>query len=98
MSPTCSSASDYGIRITSGYRNPRNNDRVGGLPESKHQWGDAVDLAPPRNPNARPPGKTYSQAMEDIYQAARRALGGDYDFVKKSDHVHVEYDPKDEDR
>ena len=38
---------DYGIRITSGYRTPNYNatppNSVG---DSKHLWGDAVDLAP----------------------------------------------------
>ena len=89
---------DYGIRITSGYRNPRKNDRVGGRENSRHQWGDAVDLAPPWNPNARPPGKSYSQAVEDIRVAAEAVYGEntDYDILKNDakGYVHVEYDPK----
>ena len=53
--------------VSSGYRNPRRNDRIDGMSTSKHQWGKAVDLVPGR----LPPGRTNSQAMELIEDAAR---------------------------
>ena len=84
---------DYGIRITSGYRNPRRNDEVSRTKESKHQWGEAVDLAPLWNASGRAPGKSYKDAMTDIYEAADAALGADYDVVNEGNHIHVEYDP-----
>jgi len=30
--------------VNSGYRSPRHNHTVGGAPQSRHLWGDAVDL------------------------------------------------------
>lgn len=82
------SDTDYGIRITSGYRNPRRNREIGGKTNSKHQWGNAVDLAPPRNPNARPPGKSYEDAMTDIEKAAK--ILATYGVKNEGDHVHVQ--------
>ena len=79
-------ATDYGIAVSSGYRNPRRSDRVGGVSTSKHQWGKAVDLVP----GLLPPGKTESQAMELIERAADEA---GYDARNEGDHVHVETNP-----
>jgi hypothetical protein len=44
----------YPLVVSSGYRNPRRNDRVGGVINSRHQLGDAVDLNPPHDPNMWP--------------------------------------------
>ena len=83
---------DYKIKITSGYRNPKRNDRVGGKELSLHQWGDAVDLAPitwPTNSNRK-------KALEVLAAAANELFKPDeYDVVlnEEKGYVHVEYDP-----
>jgi hypothetical protein len=35
---------DQELEITGGYRNPIHNKGEGGRPDSRHQWGDAVDI------------------------------------------------------
>jgi hypothetical protein len=37
----------YGTRVTSYYRSAESNRRVGGMPDSQHQLGTAVDLVAP---------------------------------------------------
>jgi len=88
---------DYGLRMTSGYRNPIANDRLPLSSEaSLHQWGNAVDLAPLRNPESWPPGyDTYDDLMNLIYEVAVIGLDEDlYDFLLHGGHVHIEYDPQ----
>jgi len=36
---------EQGVAMTSGYRNPERNEHVGGSAGSRHQYGDATDLA-----------------------------------------------------
>ena len=74
---------DYGIMISSGYRNPRRNDRIGGKSDSKHQWGRAVDLVPS---SRLPPNMTEAEAMKRIEAAAK---SGSYSVVNEGDHIHV---------
>ncbi len=38
-------------RVTSWYRTPEANKRAGGVPNSLHLWGAAVDFEPARNRN-----------------------------------------------
>ena len=75
---------DYGIVISSGYRNPRRNDSIGGKEDSKHQWGRAVDLVPSTR---LPPNMTAAEAMIRIEEAANAA--GGYYVEHEGDHVHV---------
>lgn len=37
------------IFITSGYRDKEKNREVGGVPNSQHLWGNAVDIRMPQN-------------------------------------------------
>ena len=37
----------HGTRVSSYYRSPESNRRVGGMPDSQHQLGTAVDLVAP---------------------------------------------------
>ncbi len=37
---------DVTQRVTSGWRNPERNEREGGVINSTHQWGDALDMTP----------------------------------------------------
>lgn len=81
---------DYGLRITSGYRNPVRNRMVKGKEMSKHQWGEAVDLAPLRNPNSLPPGKSYAETMAMIGMVAEVvAKKRGYYVLNEGDHIHV---------
>ena len=81
---------DFGIRITSGYRNPKNNDGLrDSSTTSKHQWGRALDLAPVYS-NV-PPGKTYDQALQEIKEAADAAYPNPntHYIYSTSKHVHI---------
>ena len=64
-------------RVTSGYRDPEHNARVGGVPNSRHLTGEAVDLVPR-------PGETMAQ----LHQRVRRAPG--VRAINEGDHVHVQ--------
>ncbi|MCE2423973.1 MAG: DUF882 domain-containing protein [Pseudomonadales bacterium] len=86
------SGTDYGIRITSGYRNPKNNDGLrDSSTTSKHQWGRALDLAPVRSDV--PPGKTYDEAIDEIEAAARAAYPDGTHYIYSTTganrHVHI---------
>lgn len=62
---------------TSGYRTPERNKAVGGVANSKHLTGEAVDLVPR-------PGETMSQ----LYERVRKARGAK--ALNEGDHVHVQ--------
>ena len=82
---------DYGLILSSGYRNPVWNRHVGGKEYSKHQWGEAVDLEPMRNPNSTPPGKSYEELMVLIQEAADSINDGQKYYIKnEADHIHVQ--------
>ena len=50
---------------------------------SKHYGGDAIDI---RTRNLEDPS--------GFADALKRALGDDFDVILESNHIHVEYDPK----
>jgi uncharacterized protein YfaP (DUF2135 family) len=97
------------IRITSGYRNPRRNDRLGASSiNSFHQTGDAIDLNPSFNRNNWPmsvvcdpdlPQFTtitiaqYSDAQDALTCLAHLQFGTDYDILFHANHLHIELDP-----
>jgi hypothetical protein len=59
-------ATDFHLRVTSGWRNPERNEAVGGAHGSPHQFGNGVDLVF----SPVPPGFTKEQAFCLIADAA----------------------------
>jgi hypothetical protein len=73
---------DLPARITSGFRTPEHNRAVGGVPNSRHLDGDAVDLVPD------------GVSMGDLHRlgsalAARWGVPGAR-ALNEGDHVHVQ--------
>jgi hypothetical protein len=68
-----------GVRITSTTRTPQRNAQVGGVPNSRHLSGEAVDLTP------RP-----GQSMAQLAQEARQRFPGAR-VINEGDHVHVQW-------
>jgi hypothetical protein len=54
-------------------------------PNSLHYKGKALDL---RTKHLRP------EQVHPVYVALKDALGQQFDVVLESDHIHVEFDPK----
>ncbi|MDB6148990.1 MAG: hypothetical protein JWQ44_438 [Chthoniobacter sp.] len=86
------------LRVTSGWRNPRRNDR---LPDSAlnsfHQTGNAVDMNPSFTgpwPVVVPyaPATNYSQAQRLLKELAHRTFGADYTVLLhgSNPHVHIQ--------
>ena len=73
-----------GERVTSTYRNPARNARVGGVANSYHTRRDAQG-----NPMARdsvpPPGMSM-----DAYWRELRRLNPGLDVLNEGDHIHLE--------
>lgn len=64
-------------QVTSGYRTPEHNAKVGGVPNSRHTTGQAVDLVPR-------PGETMGQLHTRL-----SAVPG-IKAINEGDHVHVQ--------
>ncbi len=62
---------NFGLRISSAWRNPQRNEAVHGVRTSRHQYGDAVDL----RIVTVPPGITVQQ-LWCILEAAGNAVTG----------------------
>lgn len=72
--------------ITSGYRDPRRNRRVGGVPNSKHMDADALDLTPREGVSW---GQLRSQADTIAAQWGRGARVVDESKTGKP-HIHLQ--------
>lgn len=74
---------DAVITITSGYRNPKVNKLVGGVPTSAHALGFAADF--------------HVQGFTDL-QAAKRIRDSEIEFdqliLEKNRCVHISFDPQ----
>ena len=84
------------LSCTSAWRNPRRNDRVGGVMNSYHQLGNAVDIVPIQN---KWPGNVAGCNIISDFQSASKALAclarkifpnPAYDVVSELDHLHIE--------
>ncbi len=63
-------ATNFGLTLTSGWRNPERNEAVGGVITSIHQYGNAVDLVV-----GTVPGKTRAQLFCILQTAADQVPG-----------------------
>lgn len=68
-----------GVCLTSWWRDPVTNERVGGLDHSQHLWGGALDLVGPVG------------TLEEI---AQRALLAGLTPVMELDHLHLQAFPE----
>ncbi|EFE77492.1 D-Ala-D-Ala carboxypeptidase family metallohydrolase [Streptomyces filamentosus] len=75
---------DKSIRVTSGFRSASCNAAVGGASNSRHMYGDAVDLG-------ASPHSLCTLAKQARYHGFRGILGPGY--VGHNDHVHVNQGP-----
>jgi hypothetical protein len=63
--------------VTSGYRTPDHNARVGGVPTSRHLTGQAVDLVP-----------RQGETMAQLYSRVGQVPG--VRAINEGDHIHVQ--------
>lgn len=75
LSQVASAAPD--ATVTSGYRTPEHNARVGGVPTSRHITGQAVDLVP-----------RQGETMAQLYTRVGQVPG--VRAINEGDHVHVQ--------
>ncbi len=87
---------NFGLVLSSGWRNPERNEAVGGVQNSRHQFGNAIDLV-----IGNVPGKTSAQLYCILQTAARGIVGVQNAFAERNatprvcnaadvDHVHVQ--------
>jgi hypothetical protein len=68
-----------GVTMTSAYRSPEHNADVGGVANSQHLTGQAVDLVPPKG-----------MSMAQLAAAAQQSMPG-AKVINENDHVHVQW-------
>src|SRR5512139_1500616 len=73
---------DWGVQLTSGKRTPEHNRAVGGVPNSYHLSGDALDLIPGES------GWTMGRLHAEASNLARQWPGAK--VLNEGDHVHVQ--------
>lgn len=73
-----------GERVTSTYRSPAHNQRVGGVPNSYHTRRNP-DGSPMARDSVPPPGMSMS-----AYAAQLRRMNPHLDVINEGDHVHME--------
>ena len=73
-----------GERVTSTFRDPSRNRRVGGVPNSYHMRRDASGNAMARD-SVPPPGMSMS-----AYAAELRRRNPNMQVINEGDHVHLE--------
>lgn len=72
-----------GAVVTSGLRNPEHNADVGGVPDSQHLTGQAVDFVMPH-------GTTFEQVKHAVAQSGLQPT----EFINEGNHVHLAWGPK----
>lgn len=79
------------ITVTSAYRTPEHNRRIGGARNSQHVQGRALDLKPPKG---MPVGIFYGRIRQLIDEGHLPTVGG-IGFYKRHGFVHVDIRPGD---
>ncbi len=77
---------DRPLTVSSAYRSPAHNRKVGGAPDSQHMQGRALDLKPPA-------GMTVAEFYRRIWNA-RDALPGLGAMARYRTFVHVDTRPR----
>lgn len=72
-------ASQFGVRINSGYRDPAHNQAVGGAQNSDHLRGDAVDFV------------GSPQQLASLYRYAQGRFPYVEPMSQAKDHVHISF-------
>lgn len=73
------------LGITSGYRSPEHNKKVGGAPRSYHVSGDAADIDMS--------GMSEEQRMHLVHELGQRGAGGFITYSKSPNMLHVDMRP-----
>jgi hypothetical protein len=88
----------FGLNITSGWRNPQRNEAIGSVvPNSRHQYGDAIDLTF----SSLPAGLTMAECNCILETAAEAVVGANNALAEQSstprpcdnalvNHIHAE--------
>ena len=72
-----------GVVITSGTRTAEHNQEVGGVPNSQHLSGKAVDIVLPK-------GTSFSEFKGQLLQSGVKPT----ELINEGDHIHVAWGPK----
>lgn len=87
------SPSSEGFDVSSGYRCPERNDRVGGVRRSLHQYGRAVDVDP------QTPSQLSTTRSIELLTVAFDSLGDDHKpnvvipyYEEGVEHVHAQWE------
>jgi hypothetical protein len=76
-------SSRYNLQITSGYRDPTHNRRVGGARNSQHTQGRAVDMSLK--------GKSEQEKRQIIADLLTHPELGGIGYYPKSDSIHIDF-------
>lgn len=77
-------------RINSAYRNPSRNTRIGGAKESRHIYGDAVDIQTVAIGHIGPPTRADWEKLEKIAEERHPSYIEKYE-ESGAGHVHVDW-------
>ncbi len=79
------------LHVTSAYRNPERNQRVGGSKTSRHQYGDALDVG---YVDVNGDGKKTKAGDAALMARAAKAAKANEIITKYPSHVHAAWIPK----
>lgn len=107
MAQTVRDAWGHPIRLTSGYRNPRKNDRIDAVINSAHQGGDAITINPMYTAQDWPTSvlcedgttlsvNSYEDAQAALTCVVNRVYENDpnYYVLFQRNHLHIQYFPR----
>lgn len=82
----------FGSQVTSAQRNPQHNAEVGGVPNSMHLSGQAVDITIPQSMA----GMSRQQREAAVRQQLAQAFPGfnPSEVIDEGDHIHIGWRPE----